>query len=73
MEGVQYECKDCRNASGRMLYHKRFGGEERTELQRKNEKAKPQPVQVRELTDAEMVDLLRQHGWTVTCTKTELL
>lgn len=69
-DGLHYECKDCRNKYGRELYHSRYGGEEKKERQRgavvdnNVEPAKPAM-----LTDEEMVDLLRAHGWTVTCTK----
>ena len=52
-------CKDCKK--------------EEVKKYRKPKEAKGQPkaVVVREtLTDQQMVDNLREHGWTVTCTRT---
>ena len=64
-DGMQYECKDCRNRYGRELYHKTSGGVERPELQRNPEGFDP----IHAFTDAEIVGELRRRGWTVTCTK----
>ena len=75
-DGLQYECKDCRNKYGRDLYHRRFGGSEEPEHQRNAERPeKPKKEQkpaggLTALSDAAMVELLRSHGWTVTCVRT---
>lgn len=63
-DGLQYECKDCRNEYGRRLYHSHYGGSEVPMRQR------TLPEQKAGMTDAEMVEALRAHGWTVTCTRT---
>lgn len=69
-DGIQYECKDCRNDYGRKLYHSRFGGSEVPLRQRTLPAGDPQPVGgLTALTDAQMVELLRSHGWTVVCTR----
>lgn len=69
-DGLQYECKDCRNRYGRELYHRRFGGSEVPMRQRTLPEGDPQPVGgLTALTDAQMVELLRAHGWTVVCTR----
>ena len=69
-DGIQYECKDCRNEYGRALYHSRFGGSEVPMRQRTLPEGDTQPVGgLTALTDAQMVELLRSHGWTVVCTR----
>jgi hypothetical protein len=69
-DGIQYECKDCRNEYGRALYHSRFGGSEVPMRQRTLPKDDPKPVGgLTAMTDAQMVETLRAHGWTVVCTR----
>lgn len=69
-DGIQYECKDCRNDYGRKLYHSRFGGSEVPMRQRTLPEGDPQPVGgLTAMTDAQMVEALRSHGWTVVCTR----
>lgn len=43
-DGLQYECKDCRNEAGRSLYHKTKGGEERPDRWRQAQPAAPQAI-----------------------------
>lgn len=58
-DGLQTQCKDCHNAVSR-------SSKDKTKAQEQ-----PKQVVVREtLTDKQMVELLREHGWTVTCYRT---
>lgn len=68
-DGLQPYCKDCRSETC-----KGKAGRPRRETATKYTKTKPEQPQrivVREtLTDKQMVDILREHGWAVTCTRT---
>lgn len=78
-DGLQTICKDCHNAATqrcreqaqrarKALAEKRAA---KTQEQPQPTEEQPKTVVVREkLTDKQMVDLLREHGWTVTCYRT---
>lgn len=77
-DGLQYECKDCRNEAGRSLYHKTYGGEERPDRWRQAQPEAPhitaQPTEtvidpIHAFTEVELVAELRRRGWTITATK----
>lgn len=68
--GLQYECKDCRNKYGRELYHSKFGG---NEVPMRHRHLPDNPGILTPLTDEQMVEALRNHGWTVVCTREEKL
>lgn len=70
--------KDKNASDGHQLWCKRcvsVGNAQRARKARAEKRAKaqeqPKPTVVREtLTDKQMVELLREHGWTVTCYRT---
>jgi len=70
-DGLQTICKACHNAKIKESIERR-----KAKLAEKLEQTEapaqtPVPVVVREiLTDKQMVDLLREHGWTVKCYRT---
>lgn len=76
-DGLQTQCKDCHNAATQRckeqaqkarqaLAEKRAAKAQEQQTEEQSKKAV-----VREtLTDKQMVDLLREHGWTVTCYRT---
>lgn len=78
-DGLQTICKDCHNAAiqrcreqaqraRKALAEKRAA---KAQEQPQPTEEQPKTVVVREtLTDKQMVDLLREHGWTVTCYRT---
>lgn len=68
--GLQYECKDCRNKYGRALYHSHYGG---NEVPMRHRHLPENPGMMTPLTDEQMVEALRSHGWTVVCTREEKL
>ena len=70
-DGLQTRCKDCHDAATQRCREQ--AQKARNALAEKRAKAQeqPKPTVVREtLTDKQMVDLLREHGWTVTCHRT---
>lgn len=68
-DGLQPYCKECRSEA-RKGKTSRPGRKTATQYI-KTAQEQPKTVVVREtLTDKQMVDILRQHGWTVTCTRT---
>lgn len=76
-DGLQTQCKDCHNAATqrsreRAQKARQALAEKRAaKAQEQPTKEQTQTVVVREtLTDKQMVDLLREHGWTVTCYRT---
>lgn len=64
-DGHQSWCKHCAHVDNAQRARKALA-EKRAKAQEQ-----PKPTVVREtLTDKQMVDLLREHGWTVTCYRT---
>lgn len=69
-DGLQPYCKDCRSEA-RMGKTRRPGRETATKYTKTAQEQPGTTVVVREtLTDKQMVDILRGHGWTVTATRT---
>lgn len=67
-DGLQTRCKECHDAATQRCREQ--AQKTRNALAEKRAKAQeqPKPIVVREtLTDKQMVDLLREHGWEVTC------
>lgn len=70
-DGLQPYCRQCRSEA-RKGKTSRPGTETNTSFIKKEDEAPVKKVVVREvLTDKQMVDLLREHGWTVSCEKYE--
>lgn len=69
-DGLQPYCKKCRSEA-RKGKTSRPGREMATKYTKTAQDQPKTTVVVREtLTDKQMVDLLREHGWTVTCYRT---
>ncbi|WP_406039172.1 hypothetical protein [Succinimonas sp.] len=79
-DGLQTICKDCHNAATKLCREQAAQRARKALAEKRAAKAQEQPqpteeqpktVVVREtLTDKQMVDTLREHGWTVTCYRT---
>lgn len=75
-DGLQTICKDCHNAATQRCREqaqraREALAEKRAAKAQGATEAQTKKVVVREtLTDKQMVDLLREHGWTVTCYRT---
>lgn len=68
-DGLQNWCKECTNAQEKVRKAAKAAAQNKTKAPKTDEQ--PKKVVVREtLTDKQMVDLLREHGWTVTCYRT---
>lgn len=68
-DGHQSWCKRCVSVDNAQRARKAKAEKRAKEATKTNEQ--PKKVVVREtLTDKQMVDLLREHGWTVTCYRT---
>lgn len=76
-DGLQTICKDCHNAATQRCREqaqrarKALAEKRAAKVQEQPADEPKKTVVVREtLTDKQMVDLLREHGWTVTCYRT---
>lgn len=69
-DGLQPYCKECRSQA-RAGKTSRPGRETKTSYIKSADEPTKRIVVRETLTDKQMVDLLREHGWTVTCEKYE--